>query len=92
MSSSVKLSSDLASVEVNLTLYRSIFGSLLYPTVIRLDIVVSVGVCARFQVAPKESHMMAVKKIIHYVNGTSDYGIWYSRDSNDYLAKYPDPD
>ena len=36
--------------------------------------------------------MMAVKKIIHYVNGTSDYGIWYSRDSNDYLAKYPDPD
>ena len=34
--------------------------------------------------------MTAVKRIIRYVNGTSDYGIWYSRDSNDCLAEYSD--
>ena len=32
--------------------------------------------------------MTVVKRIIRYVNGTSDYGIWYSRDSNDCLAGY----
>ena len=36
--------------------------------------------------------MTAVKRIIRYVNGTSDYGIWYSRDSNDCLDRYSDAD
>ncbi|XP_030923909.1 secreted RxLR effector protein 161-like [Quercus lobata] len=92
MSSLVKLSSDLAGVEVDPTLYKSMIGSLLYLTASRLDIAFSVGVCAHFQAAPKESHMTAVKRIIRYVNGTSDCGIWYSRDSNDYLFEYSDAD
>ena len=92
MSSSVKLSSDLASVEVDPTLYRSMIGSLLYLTASRPDIAFSVGVCARFQAAPNESHLTVVKRIIRYVNGTSNYGISYSRDSNDCLAGYLDDD
>ena len=36
--------------------------------------------------------MIAVKRIINYVNGTSDYGIWYSRDSNDWLVGYANAD
>ena len=92
MSSSTKLSSNLAGVEVNPTLYRSIISSLLYLTASRADVSFNVRVCARFQVALKESHMMVVKRIIWYVNGTSDYGIWYSKDSNDCLASYLDAD
>ena len=92
MSFLVKLSFDLAGVEVDPTLYRSIIGSLLYLTASGLDIAFSVGVCAYFQVAPKESHMTVVKRIICYVNRTSDYGIWYLRDSNDCLAGYLDAD
>ena len=92
MSFLAKLSSDLAGVKVNPTLYRSIIGSLLYLTASRLDISFSVGVCAHFQAASKESHMTAVKRIIRYVNGTSDYGIWYSKDLNDCLADYLDAD
>ena len=75
MSSSVKLSLDLASVEVDPTLYRSMIISLLYLTASKPNIAFSVGVCARFQAAPKESHLIAVKQIISYVNGTSNYGI-----------------
>ena len=52
----------------------------------------SVGVCARYQANPKESHLTAVKRIIRYINGTSDYGLCYSKDSNAYLAGYSDAD
>ena len=92
MSSSTKLSSNPYYVEVGPTRYWSIIGSLLYLNASRLNIAFSIGVCARFQVAVKESHMIAIKRIIHYVKGTSKYGIWYSRDSNDYLASYLDAD
>ena len=57
MSSSAKLSLDAAGVEVDLTLYRSMIGSLLYLIASRPDIAFSVGVCARFQATPKESHL-----------------------------------
>ena len=92
MSSLAKLSSDPSGVEVNPTLYRSIIGNLLYLTTSRLDIYFSVGICAQFQLAPKESQMTAIKRVIQYVNGTSDYGIWYSRDSSDCLANYSNVD
>ena len=50
------------------------------------------GVCARYQAAPKESHLTAVKRIIRYVNGTLDYGLWNSKDFNACLAGYSDVD
>nr|XP_023911341.1 uncharacterized protein LOC112022955 [Quercus suber] len=92
MSSSAKLSIDEARVDVDPTLYRSMIGSLLYLTASRPNIAFSVGVCARFQAAPKESHLTAVKRIIRYINGTSDYKIWHSKDSNECLVGYSDAD
>ena len=80
MSSCTKLSLDSSGIEVSPTLYKSIIGSLLYLTVSRPDIAFSVGVCARYQAAPKESHLTAVKRIIRYINGTPKYGLWYSKD------------
>ena len=77
ISSSTKLNVESFGVEVSPTLYRSIIGSLLYLTASRLDIAFSVGVCGRYQVAPKESHLTTMKQIIRYVNRTLDYGLWY---------------
>ena len=92
MSSSIKLNVDSSGVEVSLTLYRSIIGSLLYLTASRPDIAFNVGVCARYQANPKESHLTTVKRIIRYVNGTSNYGLRYSKDSNACLVGYSDAD
>ena len=92
MSSSTKLNVDSSGVEVSPTLYRSIIVSLLYLTASRPDITFSVGVCARYQATPKESHLTAVKRIIRYVNGTPNYGLWYSKDTNACLAGYLDAD
>ena len=82
MSTTVKLSLDSDGKDFNDTLYRSMIGSLLYLTASRPDIAYSVGVCARYQSKPKESHVRAVKRILKYINGTVDYGIWLSKDTN----------
>jgi hypothetical protein len=49
--------------EVDQKLYWSMIGSLLYLCASRPDIMLSVGVCACFQATPKESHLVAVKRI-----------------------------
>ncbi|CAM8982498.1 unnamed protein product [Rhodiola kirilowii] len=84
----VKVTKDEAGTSVNQTLYMSMIGSLLYLTASRLDIAHVVGVCARYQANPKESHLMNVKRIIKYVSGTSDYGLWYTKDTNSCLVGY----
>ena len=83
---------DLLGKSVDSSLYRSMIGSLLYLTASRLDISYNVGVCARYQANPKESHMIALKIIIKYVKTTPNFGVWYSKDTNDVLAGYSDAD
>jgi hypothetical protein len=67
-------------------------GSLLYLTASRPDISFSVGVCARIQANPKESHLTTVKRIIKYVKDTLLYDIWYSRETNLVVVGYSDAD
>ena len=65
-------------------------GSLLYLTASRPNIMHSVCVCARFQANPKESHLVAVKRILLYLIGTSKlYLIYPMFDSFD-LKGYSD--
>ena len=58
------LFNDIKGKNVDQKLYRSMIGSLLYLCASRPDIMFSVGKCARYQAAPKESHMTAVKHIL----------------------------
>lgn len=37
------------------------------------------GLLARFQVFPHESHVVAVKRIFKYIQGIIDYGTWYDK-------------
>ena len=92
MSPNVKLTVDLLGKGVNPSLYRSMIGNLLYLTASRLDISYSVGVRARYQAHPKESHMTALKRIIKYVKTTAEFGVWYSKDTSDVLVRYSDAD
>ena len=60
------------------TLYRQLIGFLLYLTYSRLDISYVVSVAARYMQEPHELHWKAAKRILHYVQGTIDYGIHYT--------------
>jgi len=68
--------------------YRSMIGSLLYLCASRPDIMHSVCMCARFQAAPKESHLTAVKRILRYLAHTSNLGLWYPKDATFDLVGY----
>ncbi|CAL9021727.1 unnamed protein product, partial [Prunus brigantina] len=92
MSTTEKLHKDPTGEQIDQKLYRSMIGSLLYLTASRPDISFSVGVCARFQACPKQSHLAAVKRIIRYISGTLHFGIHYSFDSNVEIAGFSDAD
>ncbi|GJX51511.1 retrovirus-related pol polyprotein from transposon TNT 1-94 [Tanacetum coccineum] len=59
MSSDTKLTKDEECEPVDSTKYRGMIGSLLYLRESRPDIMFSVCLCARFQEAPKTSHLEA---------------------------------
>ncbi|GKD79616.1 putative ribonuclease H-like domain-containing protein, partial [Tanacetum coccineum] len=61
------LNKDEEAEDVDVHLYRSIIGSLIYLTTSRPDIMFFVYACARFQVTPKVSHLHAVKRIFRYL-------------------------
>ncbi|GJZ74695.1 putative ribonuclease H-like domain-containing protein [Tanacetum coccineum] len=78
--------------DVDVHLYRSTIESLMYLTASRPDIMFAVCACARFQVTPKTSHLLAVKRIFRYLKGKPTLGLWYSRDSPFELVAYTDSD
>ncbi|KAJ9561525.1 hypothetical protein OSB04_006685 [Centaurea solstitialis] len=86
------LGPDLAGKPVDQKIYRSMIGSLLYLTATRPDIMFSTCFCARFQANPKESHLAAVKRILRYLKGTPELGLWYPKDSSFELISFTDSD
>ncbi|GJY20317.1 putative ribonuclease H-like domain-containing protein [Tanacetum coccineum] len=78
--------------DVDVHLYRSMIRSLMYLTASRPDIMFPICACARFQVTPKTSHLIAVKRIFKYLKGKPTLGLWYSRDSPFELVAYTDSD
>ncbi|GJZ85733.1 putative ribonuclease H-like domain-containing protein, partial [Tanacetum coccineum] len=54
---------DEEASDVDVHLYRSMIGSLMYVTASRPDIMFAVCACSRFQVTPKTSHLSVVKRI-----------------------------
>ena len=69
-----KLSKDNESKEVDQRLYRSMIGSLLYVTASRLDVMQAIGQVARFQAAPKETHIIAVLQLQLFPKFSQNFG------------------
>nr|GEX08267.1 putative ribonuclease H-like domain-containing protein [Tanacetum cinerariifolium] len=78
--------------EVDVYLYRSMIGSLMYLTSSRPDIMFVVCACARYQVNPKLSHLHGVKRIFRYLKGQPKLGLWYPKYSPFDLVAYTNSD
>ncbi|GJU55926.1 putative ribonuclease H-like domain-containing protein [Tanacetum coccineum] len=78
--------------EVDVYMYRSMIGSLIYLTSSRPDIMFAVCACARYQVNLKVLHLHAVKRIFRHLKGQPKLGLWYPKDSPFDLVAYTDSD
>jgi len=92
MATNGHLDLDEGGKPVDIKLYRSMIGSLLYLTASRPDIMFCVCMCARFQAAPKECHLTAVKRILRYLKFTPNIGLWYPKGAQFELVGYSDSD
>ncbi|GJY22894.1 putative ribonuclease H-like domain-containing protein [Tanacetum coccineum] len=92
METKVPLTKDEEAIDVDVHLYRSMIGSLMYLTAFRPDIMYAICVCSRFQVTPKTSHLNAVKRIFKYLKGKPNLGLWYPKESPFDLEAFYDSD
>nr|GEV69675.1 hypothetical protein [Tanacetum cinerariifolium] len=83
---------DGSSKDVELHLYRSRIGSLMYLIASRPNIMFAVCACARHQVTPKECNLHAVKKIFRYLKVHPKLSLWYPKESPFDLVAYSDSD
>jgi hypothetical protein len=79
MEERLTLSRDSTMEEVDTTQYRRLVGSLRYLTHTRPDLAFSVGYISRFMYRPTTENQQAMKRIIRYVVGTLDHGLYYPR-------------
>ncbi|XP_050918643.1 secreted RxLR effector protein 161-like [Lathyrus oleraceus] len=92
MGSGTYVDQDKSSVSIDITKYQGMIGSLLYLMASRPDIMFSMCLCVRFQASPKESHLTTVKRIMKYLKGTMNVGLWYPKGSICDLVGYSDSD
>nr|GEW14131.1 uncharacterized mitochondrial protein AtMg00810-like [Tanacetum cinerariifolium] len=77
---------------VNVHIYRSMIGLLMYLTASRPDIMFAVSACSRHQVTPTTSNLEAVKKIFKYLKGQPKLGLWYPKEPPLMLEAYSNSD
>ncbi|XP_058071179.1 secreted RxLR effector protein 161-like [Magnolia sinica] len=88
----LKLTKEGELRSVDLTIFKSLIGSLIYFTFTRSDIVYSVRLLSRYTEVPKESHWLVAKRILRYVKGTVKFGLFYPYNDEVILYGYSDND
>ena len=79
MATNCYLSADEKEKSIDQTKYTGIIGSLLYLVASKPNIMFSVCMCACYESCPEESHFFPVKKIMKYLRGALDVGLWYPK-------------
>ncbi|XP_070015772.1 secreted RxLR effector protein 161-like [Nicotiana sylvestris] len=92
MESGTKLSKFDKGEKVDPTFFKSLVGSLRYLTCTRPDILFAVGVVSRFMEASTSTHLKVTRRILRYLKGTIDFGLFYSSSSDFSLMGVCDSD
>lgn len=87
-----KLSKRDSSAPADNAFYRSLVGCLMYLTATRPDILFPVSILSRFMHCASEAHMIAAKRVLRYLKGTSSYGMRYRRSNKFELYGFSDSD
>ncbi|XP_022984442.1 uncharacterized protein LOC111482742 [Cucurbita maxima] len=88
----LKLHKDIDGREVDNRYFKQIVGSLMYLTSTRPDIMYAVSMISRYMEHPTEKHLNAARRILRYVRGTSDLGVFYKKGDDPKIVGYTDSD
>ena len=64
----------------------------MYLTTTRPDVMFVVSLISRFMDCPTELHLQSAKRILRYLKGTIDFGVFYKKGGNEELVAYTDSD
>lgn len=78
--------------KVNPTIYKSLVGCLRYLICTMQDFLYAIGVVSRFMESPAISHWNTTKRILRYLRGTTNFGLFYSNSNEFKLVGYSDSD
>ncbi|WJZ84648.1 hypothetical protein VitviT2T_004242 [Vitis vinifera] len=87
-----RLTKNEGEVKVDATKYKQLVGSLMYLTATRPDLMYVVCLISRFMASPTEMHLQAAKRVLRYLKGTVDLGVFYQKEGNGELMAYTDSD
>ncbi|KAL6321945.1 hypothetical protein AAG906_035853 [Vitis piasezkii] len=89
---SFKVFKDENGVKVDATFFKQMVGSLMYLTATRPDLMFVVSLISRYMGQPTELHLQTAKRVLRYLRGTTNLGIFYKKGGNDKLVAFTDCD
>lgn len=92
LESNAKIRRDEGSPLPNPTKYRRLVGSLIYLTVMHLDICHAIQIVSRYVCKLHKSHLSVVHRILQYIRGTLDHGLFYCSTSSLHRRAYANAD
>ncbi|CAL9007505.1 unnamed protein product [Prunus brigantina] len=87
-----KLVKDEGGEKVDSTHFKQIVGSLMYLTATRPDLMFAVNLISRYMESPTELHFQAAKRVLRYLKGTTDLGLFYKKKTGAKLMGFSDGD
>ncbi|XP_042415174.1 uncharacterized mitochondrial protein AtMg00810-like [Zingiber officinale] len=83
-----KLKKEDGGKAADVTHYRSLIGNLLYLTATRPDLMYAASMLSRFMQSPSHFHLGAAKRVLRYVQGTTDLGLSFQKNHTLNLVGY----
>lgn len=87
-----RICKDKEGVKVDATFFKQVVGSLMYLTATRPDLMFVVSLISRYMEQPTELHLQTAKRVLRYLKGTIDFGIFYKKGGSADLVGYADSD
>ncbi|KAJ4980163.1 hypothetical protein NE237_010943 [Protea cynaroides] len=88
----IMLSKNEDGEMVDPTLFKSLVGSLSYFTCTRSNILYGVGLFSHYMEAPTATYWKMTKRILCYIKGTVNFGLFYSSSNDSKLVGYINSD
>ncbi|XP_031267886.1 secreted RxLR effector protein 161-like [Pistacia vera] len=92
MATSTKLGKEDSPLFDQPTLYRSLVGGLHYLTLSRPDLAFAVNRLSQFLKYPMTNQWIACKRVLRYIKGTIQHGLFFQKNAKFLLEGYADAD